>query len=126
MEERDDQIGELFARVFEAYQSFHTSGYVHRDVKPDNLMLRKVLRQDGTEDYEIVIIDLGTAKEYMTKDEHIEEAKQSTIVGTLIFCSTNVLQLQAYSRRDDIQSVLLTMIGLINKIVLKKDYYHSY
>lgn len=84
-------------------------------------MIRRIVNEDDGEeiDYEVMIVDLGSAKEYFKDDKHIPENRVNEIIGTLSFLSPNILNRVEPSRRDDIFGLILSMIGLINKAVLK-------
>ncbi len=54
----------IFASAKVALQNLHSSGFVHRDLKPDNLVLEIVRDdKDGTETTtdRVLIIDMGSA-----------------------------------------------------------------
>ena len=50
------QIVALFAPLLDGLQAVHQAGYLHRDIKPDNLMVRD---EDGS----LVLIDFGAARQ---------------------------------------------------------------
>eukprot|EP00347_Sterkiella_histriomuscorum_P015329 403357434 len=98
-------------------KTFHSSGYVHLDIKPDNIMIRR--NQDKNE---FCFIDLGTSLEYMDNFGIHKRFKQTgAIRGTTVFASKNSLMMYELSRRDDLESLFLTMIYIINKLVMKVD-----
>lgn len=49
-----DSTFEIFSQILEAIQILHSSGVVHRDLKPDNILIRE---NNGKKD--IAIIDFG-------------------------------------------------------------------
>jgi serine/threonine protein kinase len=69
----------------------HNLGYVHNDIKPDNILLGS---RDRTriESSEIVLIDFGITKSYKSPSmHHIEEQGDQGFKGNLFFSSHNAL-----------------------------------
>jgi serine/threonine protein kinase len=52
--------------IVNCIEKFHSFGYIHKDLKPDNIRIRN----DGS----IAIIDFGDSKKYLLRDgRHKEE-----------------------------------------------------
>jgi serine/threonine protein kinase len=98
-----NQIMKSAIRILE---NIHKNYVVHRDMKPDNWMIR----EDDSK--ELVLIDFGLADFYVDENErHISyTGKKEHIVGTPKYVSWNVHCGSEYSRRDDLIS--LAYIGL--------------
>lgn len=79
----------------------HDSGYMHRDLKPDNIMF-----EDKTKNSRLKIIDFGTAKQFIKNESY------SSLVGTPYYIAPEVLN-GDYDHRCDIWS-----IGVILYIML--------
>jgi serine/threonine-protein kinase len=62
---RETELIEIATRIAEALHHAHQSGIIHRDVKPDNIMLG----EDGT----IKLADLGLARREENLESHAEE-----------------------------------------------------
>ena len=51
----EDQAAKYMKQLFQAVNHCHAQGIVHRDIKPDNIMI--------TEDNSVRLIDFGLSKE---------------------------------------------------------------
>jgi serine/threonine protein kinase len=104
----------LAIQMIDRLQFVHSSGYLHRDIKPEHFMLKQ-----DTDCKEVYILDFGLAKKYMDKGEHIaakctEEPTRSpgkvcSFSGTASYVSNNVHRGVEPSRRDDMISVAYTL-----------------
>jgi casein kinase I family protein HRR25 len=95
------QIGK---QILERLKFIHSMGLIHRDVKPDNFLM-------GNES-KVFIIDFGLCKKYLKNDVHIENKRINKILGTPIFISVNIHNLNEPSRRDDLESMIYTLMYL--------------
>jgi len=87
----------LFQKLIRLMQSIHTLHVIHRDIKPDNFMLK-----NG----ELFLIDFGLAHVYIDENsEHIQNIQQTEITGNLKYSSYYVMTGQTPSIRDDIISL---------------------
>lgn len=69
----------LADQLIPRFQYIHSKGYIHRDVKPDNLLIG-----DGPQGNTVYMTDIGLAKE-------IEDPNRRTytVIGTLRYASIN-------------------------------------
>eukprot|EP00656_Telonema_subtile_P032726 TRINITY_DN3597_c0_g2_i1.p1 TRINITY_DN3597_c0_g2~~TRINITY_DN3597_c0_g2_i1.p1 ORF type:complete len:309 (-),score=40.49 TRINITY_DN3597_c0_g2_i1:255-1181(-) len=81
-------------------EGIHEKGYIHRDVKPGNVMLDKDTRS------ELWMIDFGMAKSYLTRDgAHRKMESGKGMNGTARYASCNTHNGLEQSRRDDLESL---------------------
>jgi serine/threonine protein kinase len=86
-------------------QKMHNIGYLHRDIKPSNFVIGK------DDPSEIYIMDFGLSKYYLTENgEHIKKQTGKSLVGTARYASINVHNGIEPSRRDDLISIIYTLI----------------
>ena len=85
----------------------HTKGIIHRDVKPDNIMMGL------SESSNIVhMIDFGLTRSVFNKKtgKHIEFKTGKNLVGTARFVSINAHLGYELSRRDDLLTLGYVMV----------------
>ena len=92
-----DKKYKIMAACIEILESIHKYFVIHRDIKPQNFMIK-----DG----ELFIIDFGLATFFIGQDgEHVEDIKSDNLVGTPNYTSYNVHCGHSASRRDDMISL---------------------
>ncbi|OHS98535.1 Casein kinase I isoform delta [Tritrichomonas foetus] len=100
----------LALESLKAIEKFHDKGYVHRDIKPCNFVLRP------NREYPVVLLDFGISMKYinMSNRSHIQMTKSNLFVGTCRYGSIYAHDGYQQSRRDDLFSWLYTVIEFID------------
>lgn len=105
------QIG---LQMIDRLEALHKLGYLHLDIKPDNILLGSSNRT-RLESSTIFLIDYGISKKYL--DEYGDHIPENTIVpfsGNVLFASKNAFMQIEQSRRDDLISLCYFLAFLLN------------
>jgi len=89
----------LAQQVLGCMEYLHSTGFVHRDIKPDNIMTGTKGRQ-----HHVYLIDFGLAERYYKWRRH-EPMRSEAFQGTVRYASVSAMRGVSQSRRDDLESV---------------------
>ena len=91
----------IMAQVLEGLHALHEAGLVHRDIKPDNVLLSR----DGTPK----LTDLGVARDSSAR----EKTKHGAVLGTPEYMAPEQIQGQAVDARADIYAAGVMMYRML-------------
>ena len=107
-------FGIIFSKCIRILESIHKLYVLHRDIKPDNFMIKLgnfVSDGEQSPDFEVHLIDYGLSTFWINCGgdaknwKHIPNIKQETITGTPKFVSYYNHIGNTISRRDDLMSL---------------------
>ncbi len=100
----EDDILRIISQIATALHFAHEKGFVHRDIKPDNIMFR----EDGS----AVLTDFGIAR---AQDASNQLTKVGQVVGTPKYMSPEQLQGKEVDGRTDIYSLGIMLYEMFTK-----------
>jgi serine/threonine protein kinase len=108
------QIG---CQLLEQYKLIHASGYIHNDLKLENILVGKASAQpDSFVDlHRVTLIDFGLCTMYLDQEgKHVPKKGCDGFQGNMIFASRNAFIGKTLSRRDDLISLCYFLIYIID------------
>lgn len=100
------EVRDLLQQVLPVLAYIHSKGIIHRDISPDNLILRDL-------DQQPVLIDFGVVKEIVTRLRGTDSAAQVTTVGKLGYAPGEQLQTGRAYPSSDLYSLAATAVVLL-------------
>lgn len=109
----DKEKLDVFIQIASALVVAHEKGVIHRDLKPDNIML--------TDDGIIKVLDFGIAKSQIGSRDNLQEQETKhvkddnnltnvgSLMGTLIYMSPEQASVQEVTKASDIYSLAIIM-----------------
>ncbi|CDW81786.1 protein kinase domain containing protein [Stylonychia lemnae] len=109
------QIALIGIQLIEQLSLIHQIGYVHWDIKPENILFQNkysVIKED-TKFQKIQLIDFGVSRPFINSlGNHYQNIKQEQFAGNLYFSSHFQMLGNGPSRRDDIISIIYFLLYL--------------
>ena len=102
----ETKINRIMWKVIDIFENIHSNGVIHRDIKPQNFMIK---------DDELFLIDFGLSNIYIDEDHAHNIAQNDTvfITGTPKYISTHIHSGKHPSRRDDLISAAYMYLFLL-------------
>jgi len=100
-------------------EKLHEKGYIHRDLKPQNLLLAEPPKSWNRDRklrdcYEVYICDFGFAKKHLNDDgEAVQEETRPNFRGTSSYASLRAQEFKDQGRRDDIEALFFVLVELL-------------
>ena len=102
----ESEVTQLVKQVLPVLAYLHGKGIIHRDIAPDNIILRD-------RDKLPVLIDFGVVKDLATRIQAQETVKQHTTVGKLGYAPTEQMQTGRAYPNSDLYALAVTAVVLL-------------
>ncbi|MBD2092643.1 serine/threonine protein kinase [Microcoleus sp. FACHB-1515] len=100
------EVLQLVQQLLPVLAHIHARGIIHRDIAPDNIMLRR-------RDHLPVLIDFGVVKEIVTRVQSLETVPQHTTVGKLGYAPSEQMQTGNAFPSSDLYALAVTCLVLL-------------
>jgi serine/threonine protein kinase len=102
----EQTLAEQFLCMIKALRSIHDERLIHRDLKPDNVLVSSV------DEKKIYIIDFGLMKELPSGGDHIVEGRSP--IGTAGYFAPESILNQTYSAKSDVWQAGCILYVMLN------------
>lgn len=102
----ETEVLQLIQQILPVLHHIHSKGIIHRDIAPDNIILRQP-------DNLPVLIDFGVVKEIATKVQSPETNAEPTTVGKLGYAPSEQMQTGRAYPSSDLYSLAVTALVLL-------------
>ncbi|NMG06310.1 serine/threonine-protein kinase [Brasilonema sp. UFV-L1] len=103
----EEEVLQLMRSLLPVLEHLHHQGIIHRDISPDNIILRET-------DHLPVLIDFGVVKELATKLKSPEHTMPATTVGKYGYAPTEQIQTGRTYPSSDLYALAVTAIVLLS------------
>lgn len=98
-------MADVAPKMLEAVRQVHSTGHIHRDVKPDNFRVH-----EG----KVYITDFGTIQQIVDDNGQFKaKYEDGAFVGTIPYFSVNAQQQKTQSFRDDLESLGYAILNML-------------
>lgn len=102
----ESEVMQLLQQILPVLAHLHVRGIIHRDISPDNIILRQSDRQP-------VLIDFGVVKELATRFQSPDGKSIATTVGKLGYAPVEQMQTGRAYPSSDLYALAVTCIVLL-------------
>lgn len=108
-------VANIGIEIIKRLKILHNNGIIHKDIKPENLCWGNFSTNKSEDKNSIILIDYGLANYYINnKNEHYKFKEKDKFSGSLEYASINTNKFNRASRRDDLESLLYTLLLFLN------------
>jgi len=98
---------EIISAVLSGLSSAHDAGFVHRDVKPENVLI--------TNEGHVKVTDFGLAR--VISDTPVSDSTGAVLLGTMAYLSPEQVQQHAVDQRSDVYSCGILLYEMVTGLV---------
>lgn len=103
----EQEVLQLMRSLLSVLEHIHSRGIIHRDISPDNIILRDL-------DNQPVLIDFGVVKELATRLQSANSTVPGTYVGKLGYSPSEQMQTGQVTPSSDLYALAVTAIVLLS------------
>lgn len=104
-------ISYIGIELINAIEDLHNIGFIHRDIKPKNIVWLNFSDYQSIAKNNLILIDFGLAGPYVSKDNsHLPFIEKYGLIGTQYYSSVNSTRGNSQSRRDDIEAIFNCLV----------------
>lgn len=109
----DENAARVGLPILSLIEQLHGHAYLHRDIKPDNMLINEERTRNGRKAYRLYLIDFGNAIRYKNGTKFlIKEGDRELCAGTCEFAPPNWHRAKSQSCKDDLLSLAYSLAFL--------------